>query len=242
MFSSEVRSEYAARHPRSPEPTARINDLAFAAHAAFITAVTATQFWPKLWGWPKNRVPEDETEGSGGEAVKQPIGGKKGSLLCRLICGSGIVAIGLLSIVVAVRKKQRPGVHMDELAWIDVIYALQYLKLILTIYKYVPQATSNFLRKSTSGWSINTILFDTTGGVLSLAQLVIDCALQDDWSGFTGNPVKLGLSIISLFFDTVFMIQHYILYGYGDDQKDLKTDTSNERTPLIRGERAEDNV
>jgi hypothetical protein len=63
---------------------------------------------------------------------------------------------------------------------------------------------------------------------MSLLQLLIDCALQADWSGknrvvwkpsesfidrllgLLGNPVKLGLSNTSLFFDTIFMTQHYM--------------------------------
>lgn len=44
---------------------------------------------------------------------------------------------------------------------------------------------------------------DVVGGCLSLVQLVIDSSLQNDWSGLTGNPAKLGLANISLFFDTV---------------------------------------
>lgn len=78
--------------------------------------------------------------------------------------------------------------------------------------KYIPQAWANYQRKSTAGWSINQILLDVTGGVLSIAQLVIDSSLQSDWSGITGNPVKLGLANVSIVFDVVFMVQHYVLY------------------------------
>ena len=78
--------------------------------------------------------------------------------------------------------------------------------------KYIPQAWANYQRKSTAGWSINQILLDLIGGVLSIAQLVIDSSLQSDWSGLTGNPVKLGLGNVSILFDIVFMVQHYILY------------------------------
>ena len=78
--------------------------------------------------------------------------------------------------------------------------------------KYIPQAWANYQRKSTAGWSIYQILLDVVGGVLSIAQLVIDSSLQNDWSGITGNPGKLGLGNVSIFFDIVFMVQHYILY------------------------------
>ncbi len=41
---------------------------------------------------------------------------------------------------------------------------------------------------------------------------MIDSSLQSDWSGITGNPVKLYLGNITIVFDIVFMVQHYILY------------------------------
>lgn len=72
---------------------------------------------------------------------------------------------------------------------------------------------ANYRRKSTVGWSIIQQLLDFSGGVLSLLQLVIDSALQADWSGLVGNPVKLGLANISLIFDIIFITQHYVLYG-----------------------------
>ena len=33
-----------------------------------------------------------------------------------------------------------------------------------------------------------------------------------DWSAIAGNPVKFGLGFSSMVFDTVFLIQHYVLY------------------------------
>ena len=78
--------------------------------------------------------------------------------------------------------------------------------------KYIPQAWANYQRKSTAGWSIDQILLDLIGGILSIAQLVIDSSLQSDWSGLTGNPVKLGLGNVSILFDILFMVQHYVLY------------------------------
>ncbi len=92
------------------------------------------------------------------------------------------------------------------------VYAVGFVKLVLTVVKYIPQAWANYQQKSTTGWSINQVLLDVIGGVLSIAQLVIDSSLQSDWSGLTGNPVKLGLGNISILFDILFMVQHYLLY------------------------------
>ena len=70
-----------------------------------------------------------------------------------------------------------------------------------------------------------------------MLQLVIDSSLQADWSGISGNPVKLGLSSVSLVFDIIFITQHYVLYGpveersgreSGDDQI-----LERERDPLL---------
>ena len=78
-----------------------------------------------------------------------------------------------------------------------------YVKLIVTTVKYMPQVVTNYRRQSTSGWSIEQIILDVIGGVFSIAQLLIDCSLQNDWSGIAGNPSKLALGNISLLFDSV---------------------------------------
>lgn len=91
----------------------------------------------------------------------------------------------------------------------------------------MPQAFLNYQRKSTVGWSIHNILLDLSGGILSLAQLVLDSSLQDDWSGLTGNPVKFFLSQIAIVFDIVFIAQHYVLYP-GRLDLDLEIDAESD--------------
>lgn len=83
------------------------------------------------------------------------------------------------------------------------IYAVGLVKLVVTMVKYIPQVLTNYRRQSTVGWSIEQVQMDIVGGVLSVAQLVIDCSLQADWSGLMNNSVKLGLGGLSLFFDMV---------------------------------------
>lgn len=62
------------------------------------------------------------------------------------------------------------------------------------------------------------MLLDFAGGWLSLAQLCIDSALENDWSGVTGNPVKFGLGNITIVFDVIFMVQHYVLYRHASEK------------------------
>ncbi|EQL30697.1 hypothetical protein BDFG_06847 [Blastomyces dermatitidis ATCC 26199] len=192
LYSPLILQQYAARHPISPEPSVRFNDLAFAVHAVILSSLVFSQFWPSIWGFKVSKF----------QRISRPIAG---------VFWGSIVAVTLLIVFVAARGT---GASLDpaDWAWIDVTYALSYVKLIVTIIKYIPQAWVNYKRKSTVGWSISAILLDFSGGILSVLQLLIDSALQDDWSGITGNPIKLLLGNVSIFFDIIFMLQHYVLY------------------------------
>ena len=97
-------------------------------------------------------------------------------------------------------------------SWLDYIYALSFVKIGISLIKYIPQVILNFRRKSTVGWSIWNILLDFTGGILSDTQLVLDCVDMNDFSGITGNLAKFGLGFVSIFFDIIFLVQHYILF------------------------------
>lgn len=98
-------------------------------------------------------------------------------------------------------------------SWLSTTYVFSYVKLIVTLVKYIPQAWSNFMRKSTEGWSIGQNLLDLAGGLMSFGQQFVDAINAGDWTIIYGNPVKLGLALISIAFDIIFMSQHYICYG-----------------------------
>ena len=100
----------------------------------------------------------------------------------------------------------------NNYTWLDFLYLLSYVKIFVSLIKYTPQVILNFQRKSTQGWSIWNILLDFTGGILSVLQLVLDCSDMGDWTGITGNVAKFGLGNVSIFFDLIFMFQHYVLY------------------------------
>ncbi|TFJ87735.1 hypothetical protein NSK_001085 [Nannochloropsis salina CCMP1776] len=86
------------------------------------------------------------------------------------------------------------------------------MKLFVSVIKGVPQAFLNYRRKSTVGWSIHNVLCDFTGGVFSVLQLLVDCAVTNDWGGINGNALKFYLGLFSIAFDLLFMIQHFVLY------------------------------
>lgn len=58
--------------------------------------------------------------------------------------------------------------------WIDFLTYCSYIKLSITLIKYIPQAVMNYRRKSTVGWSIGNIFLDFTGGMLSMLQMILN--------------------------------------------------------------------
>ncbi|KAF1964722.1 L-cystine transporter-like protein [Bimuria novae-zelandiae CBS 107.79] len=212
MYSPTIRSQYAYRHPTSPETTVRFNDFLFAAHGAFMCVILYSQFYSGIW---------DFRVGARQKASKVALG----------IFWGCVLAILVVVFLAQILGKDS-GNDPSDWAWIDVIYALGYVKLITVVVKYIPQAWVNFKRKSTDGWSIYPMLLDFAGGWLSMAQLFLDASLQNDWSGITGNPVKFGLSNITIVFDVIFFVQHYILYRYPVKSAEEEEDWDSEREVL----------
>ncbi|ROT40870.1 cystinosin [Sodiomyces alkalinus F11] len=188
-YSPVIREQYAARH-HGLSPTVAFNDISFAAHGLLLSIVTTSQYWPSLWGF-------------------RPSPGNRPSRFILGIAFGCVVGVVAVSLVVAAAPPGNP-----QWSWcaLDVVYAISYVKLVVTLVKYTPQVMTNYRNKSTRGWSIWQILLDFGGGVLSCAQQAIDSYLQHDWSGITGNPVKFALGNASMVYDVIFMTQHYVLY------------------------------
>ncbi|KAJ0334828.1 hypothetical protein COL5a_000891 [Colletotrichum fioriniae] len=206
-YSPVVRAQYAARN-HGLTPTVAFNDITFAAHALLLSCITTSQYVPKLWGFT-------------------PAPGTNPSRFISGIASGCIVGVAVVGLIVA----SAPGDGDPITSWcaLDVVYAVSYVKLVITLIKYTPQVITNYRNKSTKGWSIWQILLDFSGGLLSVAQQAIDSYLQRDWSGITGNPVKFALGNVSMVYDLVFMTQHYVLYRGSDGKAD-------ERDSLLRAD------
>jgi cystinosin len=96
--------------------------------------------------------------------------------------------------------------------WLSLIQNFNNIQLLMTAIKYIPQVYFNFTRKSTVGWSISNILLDLTGGTSNFAQMLTQSIDQNSFVNFSGNIGKVGLSVLSVFFDIVFTVQHFCLY------------------------------
>lgn len=99
-----------------------------------------------------------------------------------------------------------------QISWLDYLYYFSYIKLAVTLVKYVPQAVMNHRRQSTAGWSIGNVLLDFSGGTLSIAQMILQSYNNDEWLLVFGDPTKFGLGLFSIMFDILFMTQHFCLY------------------------------
>lgn len=95
---------------------------------------------------------------------------------------------------------------------LDFMYVVGWIKVLITFFKYAPQVLMNWRRKSTDGFSIGPILCDITGSGLAFAQQALDAIALRDLSIITGNSVKLGISAVSMVYDVILMVQHYVLY------------------------------
>lgn len=109
----------------------------------------------------------------------------------------------LISLFLAVAK---------QITWLDYLYYFSYIKLAVTLIKYIPQAYMNYRRQSTEGWSIGNVLLDFTGGIFSILQMILQSYNNDEWKLVFGDPTKFGLGLFSIVFDILFITQHYCLY------------------------------
>jgi cystinosin len=116
----------------------------------------------------------------------------------------------------------------ETITYYQTLVLLSFVKLWASFIKYTPQAYLNWVRKSTVGWNIINVLLDFGGGLLSIMQMVFLAIDQDDANQVTGNPAKLGLGLESLFFDAIFIFQHYALYT---DRRDLDAKITEDGDP-----------
>lgn len=180
------------------------SDVVFALHALALTLITAVQ------------------------ALIYDRGGQIVHPLVYL--ASSATYLGEYIMIMLVATASLPA---DSFNALDYVEMCSYVKLAVTFFKYIPQAWFNYRRKSTVGWSIGNILLDITGGLLSLSQQFLQVLNTGSWTVFTGNWAKTGLALFSIFFDLIFIFQHYVLYTD-------RTDPEKDNRPLFGSDEEED--
>uniref|UniRef100_A0A7S3A1P0 Cystinosin n=1 Tax=Rhodosorus marinus TaxID=101924 RepID=A0A7S3A1P0_9RHOD len=131
-------------------------------------------------------------------------------ILLNLIIWMGLVLLTILTIV-----------------GFDSTFLISFLgigKVTCSFVKYLPQIVLNFRRKSTFGWSISFVLLDLLGGIFSIIQQTLRSIQISSIKPFTANVAKTGLAVETLIFDTIFIVQHCILYRNADEFDSLDQD------------------
>lgn len=174
-----------------------------------MSTIAWTQFAPRIWGFAQ-----------GTQCVGRTMWGIAVGCILAIVCVILFVGLG---------QRDR-GFDAETWAWIDVVYGISYIKLLVTVVKYIPQVHTNWVCRSTAGWNIGQNVLDLVGAVLSVAQLVIDSFLEGGggWSGVLGNPVKFALGNVTVVFDVIFLLQHYVWFRGARGQADGKESEGGE--------------
>lgn len=187
LYNEQVRQLYFRYHNYYPLLTNI--DLIYSSHGLLMNIVTISQLY--FWGFAKRSTHIRKT-------TKLIITGvmKTMIILSYLCVGTGV---------------DKP--YIIPFTLLDLAIILSYVKIFMSIIKYIPQLSHNYKRKSVVGFSILTIFLDLTGGILSILQLFIDSYIMTGSLKFDiliNNSGKLGLSFVTLFFDGCFIYQWLI--------------------------------
>lgn len=205
LYSDVIRKEYAKRHS-GKVPNVRFNDLIFSLHALLLSLLT----------WFQSKIYKRDSN--------QHV-----SLITRYLLIIFLILLPTLLFLSSSSSAQTYPFLKNGFELLDLVIILSTIKVWISFMKYVPQVWLNYMRKSTVGWSILNILLDFLGGTLSLAQMLLDASLQDDWSSLKSNPGKLGIALLSIGFDIIFILQHYVFYKTSDYESLQNDETHQSR-------------
>jgi len=213
FWDEDVKEEYRRRNGGEAN-TVQSNDVAFAFHAFVLSCVVMGQVF--YFRAPNQHSDDDnDDDGDNGGGGGRCRNSTSILTLFHPMTKRFLILISLSSITFATLVYR--GAY--NLEFLDFLYFLSSIKLTITIVKYIPQVLMNYRRKSTDGWNVWNVLLDFSGGTLSTLQLVLDCVDMGDWNGISGNWTKFGLGFVSIVFDVVFMLQHYVLYSNSNSRR-----------------------
>ena len=143
-WNKTIRDMYRERYSIDNQPaeiTVESNDVAFAIHSLIMSIIWLCQL--EVYGGFKKSLKMKK------RIISHPI-----KILIQLIVGS----CALYGALIICSKNQfwRPSSDnlLSHLNWLDFLYYLSYMKVIITTAKYIPQVLYNMKRKSCVGWNI----------------------------------------------------------------------------------------
>ncbi|RYR05060.1 hypothetical protein Ahy_B06g084910 isoform B [Arachis hypogaea] len=219
-FSSAIQNQYYKKYGYGEMIPVAANDVAFSIHAVLLTAITLFQI--AIYDRGEQKV------------SKISIGIVSVAWLTAAVCFFIALPTHSWLWLLSIFKYDCAFICIPFLLSNLQFNSIEYIgiQVFMTVIKYIPQAIFNFLRKSTDGFSIGNILLDFSGGVGNYLQMVVQSVDQDSWVNFYGNIGKVLLSLISVLFDILFIIQHYVLYPTA--KKGSKWVDSSEQDEQVR--------
>ncbi|ODV95943.1 hypothetical protein PACTADRAFT_2247 [Pachysolen tannophilus NRRL Y-2460] len=183
VYNNNVRDEFHQKYDHYP--LLSYIDVIYAAHGLILNLVTISQIFCS--------------------GYKRTVS-KRVSFFTKCFYCFFLVIVGFQLLLIRSRK----------LLLLELVINLSYIKVLISFLKYLPQLMHNYKRKSCSGFSITQIWLDLCGGTFALAQLFLDNIVENDsklnLEELLNNKGKLGLSLVTFFFDSAFLIQYYIIY------------------------------
>lgn len=161
--------------------------------------------------------------------------------LSLLIIGLTITLfLTVLATLIADSNKNASDEDSDPfLSWTDFLYICGFTKTIISVLKYTPQVYLNYRRKSTKGFSMGNAYLDMVGGFTNILQQFVMCYWDKDtgamrpkvvWDPFTQNLPKFLIGLASLVYDSIYLWQHFVLYGDGGLTSSLAAGQGEEGT------------
>lgn len=197
-----VREEYAVKHtpkltangePHPPNyPLIQINDVAYTVHGLLCALVIYSQVHFLKFKRSKHQHISKYTQ----------------------LLLAGVCSLCLIMCITVVCFPHSTTLHL-----LDVAEILAYVKVTMSTVKNIPQLLYNHKRRSTKGWAVNATILDFAGAVFSISQLVLDAYRSHHMENIFGNSSKLSLALVTIAFNIMFLVQHFILYpnsGYPD--------------------------
>ena len=112
-------------------------------------------------------------------------------------------------LIILLIEKYLRSINCGDLKVFNSLIFLGYIKIYLTLLKYVPQIIHNFHRKSTLGFSIHSVYLDVIGGIFSFLQMMLNVQfLHKEF-----NLTKLTIGLLSFSMSGVFIAQR-IVYNH----------------------------
>jgi cystinosin len=127
-FSSTVQGLYHEKYGPNAHISVQSNDVAFAVHALILSTCTLGQI-------------------AYYDGLMQAHGPSQSIFYTVLV----LLTLMILSPVLVALSAN--GLLPWRLTWLDYLYVLSFLKIGVSLIKYIPQVVLNYHRKSTLGWS-----------------------------------------------------------------------------------------